>query len=119
MKLLIIILILIVLVFAVVKLQGGIYERFRSNASETLGRIEKKETRIDGQKNKREEHVLIFSYVVDGKTYHAEEMVEYEDLWLEASEGMDLRVYYSNGDPQKSYPAALIDRRLGIAGKFK
>jgi len=118
-KILVILVVLAVVIMIVVRLQGNVYQRFMDNAAEANGRIDKKETRIDNPKTRHVENILIYSYEVDGKTYRGEERVEYEDMWLDARDGMDLRVYYSKANPAKSYPAALLDRRLAIAGKLK
>ena len=116
-KLFLILAVLAAVTVLVIRLQGDAYRRFVANASEVMGRIDKKETRFDNTKNKRHENILLYSYSVDGKTYRGEERVEYDDLWLDAREGMELRVYYAKRNPGKSYPAALMDRRLHIAGK--
>ena len=118
-RLILIIAILAVVIIVAVRLQGNAYKRFMENSAEVTGRIEKKETRFDNTKNKRHEHYLLYSYVVDGKEYRGEERVEYDDMWQEARERMPLRVYYSKSNPAQSYPAALIDRRLTIAQKLE
>lgn len=117
-RLLIIVLLVAVLIMFVIRLQGNAYQRFMAGAGEVMGKIEKKETRIDNPKNRHTENMLIYSYTVNGREYSGEERVEYQDLWLDAREGMELRVYYSKNNPAKSYPAALMDRRLKIAGKL-
>lgn len=120
MKIILILLIVIIIVLNILRIQAQVYERFKEGAAETMGRIVKKETRIDtGRSKKPEDNVLIYSYEVGGDSYSGEERVEYADLWQDAREGTELRVYYSKKDPTKSYPAALIDRRLGIASKVK
>ncbi len=118
-RLLLIIAVLAAIILVVIRLQGDAYKRFMAGAAEVTGRIEKKETRFDNTKNKHHENYLLYSYVVNGKEYRGEERVEYDDLWLDARDGMELRVYYSKTNPAKSYPAALIDRRLGIAAKVQ
>ena len=118
-KLFLILAVLVVVIILVIRLQGDAYKRFMAGAAEVTGKIEKKETRLDNTKNQRSENYLLYSYVVDGKEYRGEERVEYDDMWLDASEGMELRVYYSKTNPAKSYPAALIERRLGITAKVQ
>ena len=119
-KILIILAIFVAIILIVTRLQGNAYQRFKAGAIEVTGRIEAKETRIDNNPNTRnQKNTLVYSYVVDGKTYRGEGHVEYDDLWLDAREGMELRVYVSKTNPAKSYPAALIDRRLAIASAMK
>jgi len=116
----ILIALVVLLAIWVVRQQGDAYQRFKDNAIEVTGHIDAKETRIDNNPNTRsQKNTLIYSYAVDGKTYRGEEHVEYDDLWMDAREGMELRVYASKSNPSKSYPAALIDRRLGIASSMK
>ena len=115
-KIILILIAVVALVVVVVRLQGDAYAKFKANSVEVKGVIEKKETRIDTPNNRNTENILIYSYAVDGVTYHGEERVEYDDLWLDAREGMELRVYVSKTDPKKSHPAVLIDRRLSIRG---
>ena len=117
-RLLLIFAFLAIVILIAIRLQGNGYKRFRAGAAEVMGKIEKKEARIDNSKNRHAENILIYSYVVDGKEYPGEERVEYDDLWLDARVGMELRVYYAKTNPAKSYPAALIDRRLGISEKI-
>lgn len=118
-RLLLILALFAVVVLIIIRLQGDVYKRFMAGAAEVKGRIEKKETRIDNPKTRHTENILIYSYNVEGRKYSGEERVEYMDLWLDAREGADLRVYYSKSNPAKSYPSALIDRRLGIAAKVE
>jgi len=120
-KIILVILFVLVVGIIAVRLQGGVYQRFMLSAAEVMGKIEKKETRIDNNHSQRnkQENILIYSYVLNGTVYRDEERVEYDDMWLDAHEGMYLRVYYSKTDPAKSYPAALIDRRLNIASKVQ
>lgn len=118
-KIILLALAVVLVTFLVIRLQGSAYARFKANAGEVMGVIEKKETRIEAGHSKRAgsgENVLMYNYVVDGTKYHGEEAVEYDDLWLDARDGMELRVYYDKKNPAKSYPAALIDRRIKIAG---
>ncbi len=116
-RLLLILVFFIGIALLVIRLQGDAYKRFMAGAAEVMGKTLKKETRFDNTKNKHHENYLLYSYVVDGKEYRGEERVEYDDLWLDARDGMELRVYYAKTNPAKSYPAALIDRRLNIAAK--
>jgi uncharacterized protein YxeA len=118
-KILVILVLVVVLAVWVTRLQGNAYARFKANSAEVMGRIDKKETRFDNTKNRHSENYLLYSYTVDGKNYSGEERVEYDDMWLDAREGMELRVYYAKNNPAKSYPAALIDRRLGVADKLR
>ncbi|MDX2072921.1 MAG: DUF3592 domain-containing protein [Alphaproteobacteria bacterium] len=113
-KLVLILLLLAVVIIVVIRMQGGVYTRFMAGAGEVMGKIEKKETRIDRPDKHTSENILIYSYVVDGVMHRGEERVEYDDLWMDAREGMELRVYYSKTRPQQSFPAAVMDRRLGI-----
>jgi len=119
-KLIVVLVILAIVVVAVIRMQGNAYARFKADAIETVGLIEKKETRIESHHSqKRDEHVLIYSYTVKGEPYTGEDSIEYTDMWETAQAGMHLRVYYSKKDPSKSYPAAVLDRRLNIAEKVK
>ena len=117
----IVLLLLVVVAVAVffTRMQGDQYAKFKANSREVMGRIEKKQTRIDNPKTLHTEQVLIYSYEIDGKRYTGEERVEYDDLWQEAREGAELRVYVSKKNANQSHPAALIDRRIGIADQLK
>lgn len=118
-KILLLLLVVVVGVVFVIRMQANAYERFMANAAEVMGAIDKKETRIDEPKTKRTENILLYSYMVNGTRYSGEEKVEYPDLWQEAREGMELKIYYAKNNPAKAYPAVLIDRRLDIANKTK
>ncbi len=118
-RLVLILAIVVAVVLIVICLQGDAYKRFMAGAGEVMGRIEKKETRIETPNKQTSENILIYSYTVGGQAYRGEERVEYDDLWLDAREGMELRVYYSKANPAKSYPAVLIDRRLKIEARVR
>ncbi len=118
MRLVILLALLVIVVIVVIRLQGNAYKRFMRNAGEASGHIEKKETRIDNTKNQRADNFVLYRYEIDGISYQGEDRVEYDDLWHDASAGMEIKIYYDKNNPKKSYPAALLERRLKIASKL-
>lgn len=119
MKILLLLILAIAAAIIFTRAKGDEYARFRERAMEVPGKIVKKETRIDNPKTRHTENVLIYSYSVNGREFTGEERVEYEDLWMEARDGMPLRVYVDKNNAKKSFPAALIDRRIGIAERAR
>lgn len=97
-------------------LQGNQLEKFKANAVKITGRIERKEELDSGQKNRRKEYWVFYSYTdSQGALHHAQEQVEYPDIWASLKESYPAEMYISRDNSNISHLAVLLDRRLGIA----
>ena len=114
----IIIFLFIVLIIAVVKLQGNSYARFKVSAQAVRGKIIAMEERRVDVKTQRKRRYVRYAFELEGKLFTGEENVEYDDLWTLVKAGDSITIYYDPKNPSKNYPAALLDRRLGIADKI-
>ncbi len=115
MKILLIFALFALLVFAVVRWQMGQYLDFMSCAAKTTAKIiSKTETKPMGDvKGGRTEHILLYSYTLDGREYSASDTIEFSDLWQDFAEGQEIEIYYSKKAPEQSHPVSVMNRRLG------
>ena len=114
-KLLIFALFILFVIFAV-RWQGGQYQQFMACAAKVTGKLTKKEEKpARGSTGNRMEHVVSYSYTVDGVEYNGEDNVEFTDTWLDLTEGQDLEIYYSKKNPSESHPVVIMNNRLGDA----
>jgi hypothetical protein len=85
---------------------------FIAQADKISGVIIKKEEQAkrNDQPN-RVEHLVSYSYRVNGTEYIGRENVEYGDLWQDMKEGQEVDIYYLRSDPANSHLAMLLERR--------
>ena len=99
--------------------QGEQYKEFMKTAEKTSAVLLKKEVRDNGQKNRRKEYWVVYSYNTRGNhSYTTREWLEYEDIWMELTEGQRVEVYFNKDKPNESHLAQAIERRIGLAEKL-
>lgn len=119
MKILLIILAAVFLAVWVTRWQGNKYRDFKANALQTQATVTLREERRDIHKQQRHDNIIEYRFVLAGREYTGRDKVEFEDLWTDILLGDSIAVYYDRTNPSKNIPAALLDRRLGLADKLE
>mgnify|MGYP003393090647 CR=1 FL=1 len=110
---LLLIAIFVLVVFLIVRWQGGQNSEFLAQSAVVSGVIIKKEERdARSDQPQRKQYMVSYSYRVDDKEYIGTDNFEIAELWSEIKEGQLVDINYLKSDPAKSQLSILLKYRV-------